>query len=191
MRRLHIVFIRPSRYDDDGYVVRFVRGVLPSNTLCCLQSLTERVAEHGDLGPDVEVTVDVFDDTVQRIPIQRIAKMNGRPDPTVVVGFVGVQSNQFARASDLALELRELGVQVMIGGFHVSGVLTLFDSPSYELQRLLDRGVTLVKGEVDAPGVMTMLLADALSGAMKPIYEITEWPDLTNAPVPRASEKLQ
>jgi uncharacterized radical SAM superfamily protein len=189
--RLHVVYIRPSRYDDDGYVVRFARGVLPSNTLCCLESLTERVAQHGDLGPDVQVTVDVFDDTVQRIPILRIAKLNQRPDTTVVVGFVGVQSNQFTRASDLALELRERGVQVMIGGFHVSGVLTLFDKPSYELQRLLDHGVTLVKGEVDAPGVMAMLLGDALRGTMKPVYNITEWPDLASAPVPRASKKLQ
>ncbi len=191
MKRLHAVYIRPSRYDDDGYVVRFARGVLPSNTLCCLESLTERVAECGDLGPDVKVTVDVFDDTVQRIPIQRIAKLNRRPGTTVVVGFVGVQSNQFMRASDLALELRAEGVQVMIGGFHVSGVLTLFDTPSYELQRLLDHGVTLVKGEVEAPGVMAMLLADALHGAMKPVYNITEWPDLASAPVPHANTKLQ
>ncbi|MBI5091849.1 MAG: radical SAM protein [Candidatus Hydrogenedentes bacterium] len=191
MKRLHVVFIRPSRYDDEGYVVRFARGVLPSNTLCCLESLTERVAERRDLGPDVQVTVDVFDDTVQRIPVHRIAKLSRRTDTTVVVGFVGVQSNQFMRASDLALELREHGVQVMIGGFHVSGVLTLFEKPSYELQRLLDHGVTLVKGEVEAEGVMAMLLGDAINRAMKPIYNITEWPDLAAAPVPRASKKLQ
>ncbi len=191
LMHLHVVYVRPSRYDDDGYVVRFARGVLPSNTLCCLESLTERVAERGDLGSAVKVTVDVFDDTVQRIPIRRIAKLNRRPGTTVVVGFVGVQSNQFMRASDLALELREQGVQVMIGGFHVSGVLTLFDKPSYELQRLLDHGVTLVKGEVEAPGIMAMLLGDALHGAMKPVYNITEWPDLANAPVPHANPKLQ
>lgn len=191
MKHLHVVFIRPSRYDDDGYVVRFARGVLPSNTLCCLQGLTEQVAERGELGPDVRITVDAFDDTLQRIPIRRIARRNRRPDTVVVVGFAGVQSNQFMRASDLALQLRALGVSVMIGGFHVSGMLALFDRPSYELQPLLDAGVTLVRGEVEAPGVMPMLLRDALEGTLLPIYNITDFPNLANAPVPRASEKLQ
>ena len=191
MKHLHVVYIRPSRYDDDGYVVRFARGVLPSNTLCCLQGLTEQVADRGELGPDVRVSVDAFDDTLQRIPIRRIARWNRRPDTVVVVGFVGVQSNQFMRASDLALQLRALGVSVMIGGFHVSGMLALFDRPSYELQPLLDAGVTLVRGEVEAPGIMPMLLRDALEGALLPIYNITAFPDLANAPVPRASEKLQ
>ena len=191
MRHLHVVFVRPSRYDDDGYVVRFARGVLPSNTLCCLESLTQGVAQRNDLGPDVEVTVDAFDDTVQRVPIRRIAKINHRPNTTVVVGFVGVQTNQFTRATDLALELRDKGVQVMIGGFHVSGMLALFEKPSSELQRLLDHGVTLVKGEVEAPGVMAMLLRDAVNGAMKPVYDITEFPNLAEAPVPLVNEKLQ
>ena len=34
--RLHLFLVKPSRYDDDGYVVRHWRGVLPSNTLACL-----------------------------------------------------------------------------------------------------------------------------------------------------------
>lgn len=190
-RHLHVVYIRPSRYDDDGYVVRFWRGVLPSNTLCCLESLTRSIAASGELGPDIEVTVDTFDDTVQRIPIKRIARINREPDTRVVVGFVGVQSNQIARASDLAIELRAAGVQVMIGGFHVSGMLALFDKPSHELQHLLDHGVALVKGEAEAPGALAKILSDAAYGEMRPIYDIREFPDLENAPVPRASEKLQ
>jgi len=31
--RLVVVLIRPTRYDDEGYVVRHWRGTLPSNTL--------------------------------------------------------------------------------------------------------------------------------------------------------------
>jgi radical SAM superfamily enzyme YgiQ (UPF0313 family) len=190
-KQLRVIYIRPSRYDDDGYVVRFWRGVLPSNTLCCLESLTQSIAESGELGEDVEISVDVYDDTVQRIPIRRIARLDRDPDTRVVVGFVGVQSNQFARVTDLALELREQGVQVMIGGFHVSGMLALFDSPSYELQRLLDQGVTLVKGEAEAPGALVRILRDAAYGEMRPIYDIREFPDLEHAPVPHAGAKLQ
>ena len=190
-KHLHVIYIRPSRYDDDGYVVRFWRGVLPSNTLCCLESLTRSIAESGEIGPDIDVTVDTFDDTVQRIPVKRMARLNRRPDTQVVVGFVGVQTNQFERTSDLAIALREKGVQVMIGGFHVSGMLALFEAPSRELQRLLDHGVTLVKGEAEAPGALVKILRDAAYGEMRSIYDIREFPDIENAPVPHASENLQ
>lgn len=186
--RLHVVYIRPSTYDDDGYVVRFWRGVLPSNTLACLQSLTKAVAER-ELS-HADVTVEIYDDTVQRIPIKRIARLR-RGGAQVVVGFAGVQSNQFARATDLALELRRAGVQVMIGGFHVSGILALFDKPTHELQPLLDGGVSLVRGEAEAPGALAAILQDALMGEMKPIYNITDFPDLKNAPVPHMLGALQ
>ena len=43
-RTLNLVLIKPSRYDDDGYVVRHWRGVLPSNTLAAIYSLTEQVS---------------------------------------------------------------------------------------------------------------------------------------------------
>jgi hypothetical protein len=32
-KKFCIVLIKPSKYDDDGYVIRFWKGVLPSNTL--------------------------------------------------------------------------------------------------------------------------------------------------------------
>lgn len=190
-RHLKVIYIRPSRYDDEGYVLRFWRGVLPSNTLACLDALTQSVAQSGVLGADVSVDVDVYDDTVQRVPVKKIARLLKQPDTQVVVGLVGVQSNQFERASDLAIEFRNAGVQVMIGGFHVSGMLSLFDKPSRDLQRLLDRGVSLVKGEAEAPGAMARILTDALNGTMKPIYDILDFPDLTNAPVPLVADKLQ
>ncbi|MCX5771156.1 MAG: radical SAM protein [Candidatus Hydrogenedentes bacterium] len=185
---LHVVYIRPSTYDDEGYVIRFWRGVLPSNTLACLQTLTKSVAENELAHADV--TVELLDDTVQRIPVSRIARMR-REGTQVVVGFAGVQSNQFERASDLALEFRKAGVQVMMGGFHVSGVLGLFDKPTHELERLLDAGVSLVRGEAEAPGALAAILEDALMGEMKPIYNILDFPDLKNAPVPRMLGDLQ
>jgi hypothetical protein len=39
--RLTVLLIKPSKYDDDGYIMRFLRGVLPSNTLSTLAALTE------------------------------------------------------------------------------------------------------------------------------------------------------
>lgn len=184
-RKLHIVYILPSRYDDDGYVRRYWRGVLPSNTLACLKSLTLAAAEAGELGPDVDVSVEIYDETVQRLPLRQILKRHRSGHGRIVVGFAGVQSNQFARARDLALRLRGEGIPVMIGGFHVSGILSMFDTPSPELQVLLDRGVTLVRGEVESPGVLAEILRDALDGTMKPIYSVSPPPDIRDAVVPQ------
>ncbi|HEO70666.1 MAG TPA: radical SAM protein [Candidatus Hydrogenedentes bacterium] len=184
IRTLKIVYIRSSKYDDDGYVLRYWRGVLPSNTLLCLKTLTQEAVDRGVL-EGVDVTIECYDDTVERIPVRRLARENRRAGTCVLVGLVGVQSNQFPRASDLALEFREAGVDVMIGGFHVSGILALFDRPSIELQRLLDHGVTLVKGEVEGPGVLDGILRDACNGGLKTLYDAREYPSLLNAPVPR------
>lgn len=188
-RLLKVVYIRSSKYDDEGYALRFWRGVLPSNTLACLKALTLDAAKSGALGDDVEVAVECYDDTVQRIPIKRLARENRRADTQVVVGLAGVQSNQFARAADLAVEFRGLGVPVMVGGFHVSGILAMFDEPSAELRRLLDHGVTLVKGEAEAPGMMARILRDAIDGTMQPIYESQELPCLLDAPAPQMDEE--
>ncbi len=188
-RRLRVIYILSSKYDDEGYVLRFVRGSVASNTLCCLKTLTEDLAQKRELGDDVEVSVDIYDDTIQRIPIKKIARVSRRRNTQVVVGLVGVQSNQFPRASDLALKLREHGVQVMIGGFHVSGVLATFDKPSPELQQLLDKGVTLVKGEVEGPGVLAGILRDALERKLKPIYDNKTPPDISHAPIPKPDKK--
>lgn len=188
-RLLDVYYIVPSHYDNDGYVHRYWRGVLPSNTANCLKGLTEALAAQGELGPGVKARVTIIDDTVQRPPLARIIRRHRRRPGSVLVGFAGVQSNQFARASDLALELRRGGVPVMIGGFHVSGILAMLDEPSPELQELLDHGVTLVKGEVDGPGVMAGILRDALAGELKPLYDIHESPDLTHAAVPAPDPK--
>ena len=42
-----------------------------------------------------------------------------------VVLLAGVQTNQFPRAADLAREFRAAGIPVAIGGFHVSGCMSM------------------------------------------------------------------
>ncbi|MFO7975400.1 MAG: radical SAM protein [Candidatus Hydrogenedentota bacterium] len=183
-RTLEIVYILCSTYDDEGYPLRFKRGILPSNTLNCLRTLTMEVGKTGALGPDVDVEVSIYDDTVQRIPMRRIVRKLRKPNAELLVGLVGVQSNHFARATDLARQLRERGVPVVVGGFHVSGMLAMFDEITPDLQTLLDMGVSLYQGEAEAPGALAGLLRDALAGEMKPIYRQAEYPDLTAAGAP-------
>ena len=177
-KRLTIVLIKPSKYDDEGYVIRHFRGVLPSNTLACLYSLTEDLKRRKMLGDDLEIRIKILDDTVQKIPVDKIIRSNRRPRRNrTVVALVGVQSNQFPRAADLARRFRAGGLQVLIGGFHVSGTLSLFPEIRPEIQELIDLGVTVVKGEVEE--TWGEILEDALQDRLKPIYDFMDSkPDL-------------
>jgi radical SAM superfamily enzyme YgiQ (UPF0313 family) len=182
-QKLRIVLIKPSKYDDDGYVIRHFRGVLPSNTLACLSSLTMDVAERGRLGGGVEVQVKLYDDTVEKIPVRKIIRSNRLPECRTVVALAGVQSNQFPRAADLARKFRDGGLQVLLGGFHVSGTLALSATTPHEIQELIDLGVSIVKGEVEE--TWEDILKDALQDKLKPVYDFLDnKPALDNQPVP-------
>ena len=182
-RKVRVVIIKPSKYDDDGYVIRHFRGVLPSNTLACLSSLTQDVADRGLLGNDVEVEIEIFDDTVQKIPVESIIRSQRLPRQRVIVALAGVQTNQFPRASDLAKKFRAGGLQVLIGGFHVSGALALSPCITPEIQELLDIGVTVVKGEVE--DTWGDILRDAEADKLLPIYDFMDnKPDLAHKPIP-------
>jgi len=190
-KSLEIVYIVPSRYDDDGYVLRWIKGVVPSNSLAVLKSLTKEMIEHWENrehNSRLSILLKSYDDNIEKIPFDSIARRNNS-ETKVVVGIVGVQSNQFPRATDIALRFRKLGVDVMIGGFHVAGVLALFDQPSPELQTLLDHGVTLVAGEAETPGVLESLYRDVLDDRLQPIYRLPKAPDIENAPLPQAEPK--
>jgi radical SAM superfamily enzyme YgiQ (UPF0313 family) len=182
-KRLTVVLIKPSKYDDEGYVIRHFRGVLPSNTLACLYSLTEDLKRRRTLGLKLEITIRILDDTVQRIPIDRIIRSNKLPRNRTVIALVGVQSNQFPRAADLARRFRAGGLQVLIGGFHVSGILALFSEIRPEIQEMMDLGVTVVKGEVEE--TWGEILEDAVHDKLRPIYDFLDRkPDLYDKPVP-------
>src|SRR3989338_2339260 len=99
IRRLAIYLIKPSNYDEDGYVIRYWRGVPPSNTLARLYRLSEGVRERGGLGRARQGGVELIDETVQRVDVRAILRRSRRPGTQVLVCLAGVQSNQFARAS--------------------------------------------------------------------------------------------
>ena len=43
----HLVMIKPTHYDDDGYPIQWVRSAIPSNTLACLNGLAEDAQRRG------------------------------------------------------------------------------------------------------------------------------------------------
>jgi radical SAM superfamily enzyme YgiQ (UPF0313 family) len=184
---LRVYLVKPSKYDDDGYVVRHWRGVLPSNTLACLHGLTEDVRRRRVLG-DVAIEVELIDEAVSKVPLREIARANRRKSTRAIVVLVGVQTNQFCRASDIAKELRREGVTVLVGGFHVSGMLSLFSEITPEIQELIDLGVTVVAGEVEEH--WADLLDAAYRGTLSSLYRyLDQLPDLAEAPRPIVDKK--
>jgi radical SAM superfamily enzyme YgiQ (UPF0313 family) len=187
-KTLNLYLIKPSQYDDDGYVVRHWRGVLPSNTLACLAGLTEDVVRRNTLGDAWNVKVRLFDETVDKIPIKRICRSQYWGLSKTVVCLVGVQTNQFPRACDLAHTFRKAGLTVLLGGFHVSGYLALLPDIPPDIQHLMDEGATIVKGEVEE--TWGDLLLDAVNNRLKPMYDfLNSKPDLYTKPIPAIRKK--
>ena len=129
-RRFHFVMIKPTHYDDDGYPIQWFRSAIPSNTLACLNGVAEDAQRRKLLGPDVAIDLHTFDETNRRIRPDRIIRMICKEGGKALIGLVGVQSNQFPRAVDLARPFLAASMPVCIGGFHVSGcVATLPEMP--------------------------------------------------------------
>src|SRR5688572_29444032 len=118
-----LVLVKPSHYDDDGYVIQWFRSAIPSNSLAALYGLARDCAQRRILGDDVEFDIHTLDETNTRIRPERIARLIEKAGAGMVM-FVGVQSNQFPRALDLAAPLRARGIAVALGGFHVSGTMS-------------------------------------------------------------------
>jgi len=96
-RRFCLVLVKPSHYDDDGYVIQWYRSAIPSNSLAALYGLARDCAERRCLGEDTDIEVHAWDETNTRIRPKRIAKLIEGADAGMVA-LVGVQSNQFPRA---------------------------------------------------------------------------------------------
>jgi hypothetical protein len=123
-----------------------------------------------------------MDEDNTRIRPEKLAKQLKGTRSLVVL--VGVQSNQFPRAMDIARPLRAAGVAVCLGGFHVSGCLSMLGGVTPELQDAMDMGVSLFAGEAEEQR-LDMVLRDAWAGTMKPLYNyLDDLPSLEGAPTP-------
>jgi radical SAM superfamily enzyme YgiQ (UPF0313 family) len=182
-RRFQLVLIKPSHYDDDGYVLQWMRSFIPSNSLAAVYSLLAGSRERRVLGDDVEIDIDAVDEVNTRIRPDRIIERFRRNGNFGAVLLIGVQSNQFPRALDIARPLRAAGITVLVGGFHVSGCLAMLDEMQEDLKTALDLGLTLYAGEMEEH--CDMLLRDIASGTLKPIYNyLKALPGLEGTPPP-------
>jgi radical SAM superfamily enzyme YgiQ (UPF0313 family) len=181
-RKFKIVLIKPSHYDADGYVIQWWRSTIPSNSLASVYGLLKECAEGFALGPETEIEIEAYDECNTVIDVKRAVR-EIRAAGSGFIGLVGVQSNQFPRALDLARQFRKADVPVVIGGFHVSGCISMLPELTPELREAVELGAILYAGESE--GRMTDLLRDIDSGKTKPIYNyLKDMPGMEAATLP-------
>src|SRR6266568_6687553 len=166
-RRFKVVLIKPSHYDADGYVIQWWRSTIPSNSLASVYGLLEECAAGRALGPDVDIEIDACDECNTIVDVQGTIRQV-RAAGGGFVALVGVQSNQFPRALDLGRQFRAAGLPVVIGGFHVSGCLSMLPELPPDLQEAGRLGIILFAGEGE--GRILPLLRDIEAGTAKPVY---------------------
>ena len=182
-RRFQLVLIKPSHYDDEGYVIRWWRALIPSNALASVYGLALDAARRRMLGPDVAIDIDVIDEANTRVNISRLIRRFRRHGNFGLLGLVGVQSNQYPRALDIARPFRAGGVQVAMGGFHVSGCLAMLDGSAIDLDQAYGLGISIFAGE--AENRFDAFLQDAAAGQLKPLYNfMDDLPGMAGTPIP-------
>ena len=182
VRELDITLVRPTNYTDDGYPIQMRVGIIRSNTLTQMGTLARDIVNY-PFFEGLHVTVRMIDEAIQRVPKREIIRRSGVPGVKTIVMLVGVQSNQFPRAQDIASWFLPHDIPVMIGGFHVSGMLAMIGLTS-DLRDAMSKGMILVAGEVEGerlPGVVE----DVIRGQAEPLYNfLNPTPDLSNLPTP-------
>jgi hypothetical protein len=104
----------------------------------------------------VALKLHTYDETNRRVRPDRIIRRIRRSGGRALVALVGVQTNQFPRAVDLARSFCAAGWSVVIGGFHISGYLAML--PEMRDARAL--GISLFAGEAEE-GRLDVVIRDA------------------------------
>ena len=182
--RMHLVLIKPTHYDDDGYPIQWTISAIPSNTLAALNGLAEDCRARDVLGSNVDLQISTYDETNARVDPQKIMRQIRRDGGKVLIALVGVQSNQFPRAMDLAKQFRAQDLPVAIGGFHVSGCISMLKELPDDIKEAEELGISLFAGEAEERRLDEVLL-DAYNGTLKPLYNwMKDLPTIAGEPAP-------
>ena len=184
MQVFDVFLVKPARYDDEGYPVQWWRSIIPSNSLASVSALARDAKARNILGAGVEIVLHAIDETNAKVSPEAIVARFKTPGARILVMLIGVQTNQFPRAMDIARPLRAVGIPVCIGGFHVSGCVAMLGTEAPELAEAREMGVSMFAGEAEE-GRLDEVLRDGFNGTLKPLYNhLGAMPSLSGAPVP-------
>src|SRR5262245_40700354 len=94
-RRFQLILIKPSHYDERGYVIRWWRSMIPSNSLAAVYGIAADSIERRVLGPEVALDIEAIDETNTRVDIPALIARFRQHGNFGLVALVGVQSNQY------------------------------------------------------------------------------------------------
>jgi hypothetical protein len=187
--RIHevdVTLIRPTNYTDDGYPIKTRVGVIRSNTLTQIGTLVGDLVNEPFLN-GITLNIRKIDEAIDWIPVKEIVQHSKLPGVKSIVMLVGVQSNQYPRALDIGSKFRPHGIPVLIGGFHVSGMLAMIGVTA-DLRKAMSMGITLVAGEVEG-GRLSAIVEDVLKNRAQPLYNLlSPTPSLLDVPIPRITK---
>ena len=184
MTTFDLYLIKPTRYDADGYPLQWWRSFMPSNSLACLNGVAEDAASRRVLGEGVDIRVHPIDEINTNVEPARIIRAIKKSGNRALICLVGVQTNQFPRSVDLARPFLAAGMPVCVGGFHVSGCLSMLKELPPDLVEAQAMGLSFFAGEAEECR-LDEVLADAYAGTLKPVYNhVKNTPNLAGAPIP-------
>ena len=180
----HLIMIRPTHYHDDGYPIRWFFAPIPSNSLASVYGLGMDCDQRKVLGENVRIELHAMDETNTRVNHKQLINMIRRDGGKALIALIGVQSNQFPRAVDIAQPFLAADVPVCIGGFHVSGCLSMLPEMPQDMVEAQAQGISFFAGEAEHQR-LDEVLQDAYAGKLKPLYDYTDkLPDLNGQPIP-------
>ena len=74
-KKFSLVLVKPSHYDDDGYVIQWFRSSMPANSLACLYGLAVECDKEKILGENTEL--EIVGNTKNQSIAKRISLING------------------------------------------------------------------------------------------------------------------
>jgi hypothetical protein len=180
----HLVLIKPTHYDDEGYPLQWRRSIIPSNALACVHGLAEDANDRKILGADVEIRIHAIDETNWRVQPDKLIAMIKAEGGRGMLGLVGVQSNQFPRALSIARPFLKARIPVCMGGFHVAGSLAMLEGTPPEIAASEEMGICHFIGEAE-DGRLDEVLIDGYAGKLKQRYDYRDQvPNLQDSPIP-------
>ncbi len=187
-KSLGLLLIKPSHYDDEGYVIQWWRSFVVNNALAVMGSVITDAAERFAAGPDIDIERRLIDEVTEVVRPDRLMRWLAKFDHAAVM-LVAVQTSQFPRALDIARPFTAAGIPVIIGGVHVSGSQAMVPNWQPAFAGAAEAGASLFAGEFE-PHV-DELLTDIVAGTVKSFYNRLAKPaDLGTAPRPRPEHGL-
>lgn len=182
VQELDVTLIRVTNYTDDGYPIKTRLGVIRSNTLTQMATLVRALANY-PFFKDISLKVHMIDEAIEKIPVKKILKRSKMVGVKSIIMLVGVQTNQYPRAMDIASWFLPHGISVLMGGFHVSGMLAMIGLTA-DLREAMSKGIILVAGEVEGER-LPKIVEDVIRKRAEPLYNFMNTPaTLTDLPTP-------